>query len=294
MRTTIIALGLAALTLAPMAAAQTDPTGPTDNTAAAPAGVTITRDVVYGHKIGMALTYDVVRPANANGTAVIFMVSGAWRSTWQPPEERMATFRPFLDRGITMIAMHHGSTPKFNSADAVIDIRRGVRHVKLHAASYGIDPDRIGTYGRSAGGHLALSAGFMADDGDPSSPDPVLRQGGRVKTVAAWFPPTDMRMYGRSPTVTWDTPERAASASPVLFVDAADPPTLIITGDTDRTVPIAHSYAMVEQLKANNIEHVLTVYPGADHGFRHPEEGKAAELSASATRDVVEWFVARL
>lgn len=294
MRTTTLAAALALLCLAPFAAAQDDPIGPTARIRPAPANLTITRDVVYGHKIGMALTYDVVRPANANGSAVIYMVSGAWRSTWQPPEERIALFQPFLDRGITMIAMHHGSTPKFSSPDAVIDIRRGVRHVKLHARDFGIDPERIGTYGRSAGGHLALSAGFMADDGDPASDDPVLRQGGRVKAVAAWFPPTDMRMYRPAPTVTYDTPERAAQASPVLFVDPRDPPVIIITGDADRTVPIAHSYAMVEQLKANNIDHVFTIYPGADHGFRHPEEGKAAELSASATRDVVEWFVARL
>ena len=41
--------------------------------------ITITPDVVYGHKMGMALTFDVLRPVNANGAGVMYMVSGGWR-----------------------------------------------------------------------------------------------------------------------------------------------------------------------------------------------------------------------
>ena len=41
-------------------------------------------DVVYGHKMGMALTFDVLKPATANGAGVLFMVSGGWVSSWSP------------------------------------------------------------------------------------------------------------------------------------------------------------------------------------------------------------------
>src|SRR5690348_576531 len=46
----------------------------------------ITPDVIYGHKAGMALTFDVIHPKKPNGAGVLFMVSGAWISAWAPPE----------------------------------------------------------------------------------------------------------------------------------------------------------------------------------------------------------------
>ncbi len=119
--------------------------------------VEITPDVVYGHKDGMALTYDVFRPKeNANGLGVLFMVSGGWYSRWSPPESRQAFFKPMLDRGFTVLAVRHGSAPRYKVPEAVADVRLAVRHIRLHAADYRIDPERLGVYGMSAGGHLSL------------------------------------------------------------------------------------------------------------------------------------------
>ncbi len=50
--------------------------------------VSVIPDVVYGHKAGMALTFDVLRPEKPNGAGVLFMVSGGWRSRWSPPGPR--------------------------------------------------------------------------------------------------------------------------------------------------------------------------------------------------------------
>ncbi len=62
-------------------------------------------DVVYGHKAGMALTYDVVRPTPAvNGAAVLFMVSGGWVSSWGPPENFIRAEKGSLNLFVT--AMH--------------------------------------------------------------------------------------------------------------------------------------------------------------------------------------------
>ena len=82
-------------------------------TATSASAVTITADVVYGHKAGMALVYDVFQPEQANGAGVLFMVSGGWFSRWQPPERRQGTFQHLLDAGFTMFAVHHGSAPRF-------------------------------------------------------------------------------------------------------------------------------------------------------------------------------------
>ena len=138
------------------------------------ADVTIAPDVVYGHKLGLAMTCDVFTPTeNANGAAVLFMVSGGWYSNWSPPEQTQSLFRPLTDKGFTIFAVRHGSSPKFSIAEAVSDVRRSVRFIRLNAEKFKIDPNRIGVFGMSAGGHLSLMLGTASDEGDPNSKDPV-------------------------------------------------------------------------------------------------------------------------
>ena len=110
----------------------------------------ITSDVIYGHKDGMALTYDVFRPVEPNGAGVIFMVSGGWFSIWVPPETAKPRFQPLLDEGFTVISVRHGSAPRYKVPDAVSDVRAAVRHVKANADAYGVDPGRLGVWGGSA------------------------------------------------------------------------------------------------------------------------------------------------
>ena len=274
-----LAVVLACASLGP-AAAQT----PASN-------VTITHDVIYGHKDGMALVYDVIKPRNANGTAVIYMVSGGWVSRWASPESRLAGFEGLLAKGITVIPVHHGSSPKFKVPEAVADVRRAVRHVRANAASYGIDANRMGVYGGSAGGHLTLMLGLAGDDGNAAATDPIDRTPLRVKTVVAYYPPVDLRrMTGpsdRFPALDFDN-RLAADISPLLFVDAKDPPVLVIHGDADTLVPIASGRSIHEALDKAGVRNTFIVIPGGDHGFTKPADRK------QATDAMVAWFAANL
>ena len=99
--------------------------------------VKITPDVVYGHKVGLALTFDVFQPEkNANGAGVLFMVSGGWVSRWIPPANMTAHFKPLLDRGFTVFSVRHGSSPKFNIPEVVADVRElsAWAHLRVHDA----------------------------------------------------------------------------------------------------------------------------------------------------------------
>lgn len=231
---------------------------------------TYMRDVIYGHRDGMALTYDVFKPKAPNGALVVNMVSAGWHSTWGPPEERQARYQWLIDKGFTVVALYHSSAPRFQITDAVNDIRLGLRHIKLHAADYGADPDRIGVWGASAGGHLALVAGVMADDGDPAAENPLERSDNRVAAVVAYFPPTDLDVLlngrPRGGVIDFDESLRA-SISPINFVDAGDPPTLIISGGADKGVPIAQSETMKAAFDKAGVENRLTIFPDADHDF---------------------------
>jgi acetyl esterase/lipase len=255
---------------------------------------TYVRDVIYGHRDGMALTYDVFKPLKPNGALVVNMVSAGWRSSWGPPEERQARYQWLIDKGFTVVALHHSSAPRFQVPDAVKDIRLGLRHIKLHAADYGADPARIGVWGASAGGHLSLVAGLMADDGDPAARNPLERSGNRVRAVVAYFPPTDLDTLlggrAKSGAIDFDDSLRAF-ISPIHFVDPRDPPTLIISGGADKGVPISQSETMHAALDKAGVENNLKIFPDADHDFYvKGDPVKTDAYAIEAMNTMVAWF----
>ena len=268
-------------------------------TASSNADVTIKSDVVYGHKDGMALFYDVLMPDSANGAAILFMMSGGWYSSWAPPETRVRQFKDMLDAGFTLIPIYHGSAPRYHVPDAYSDVSRAVRHVKLNAANYGVDTNRIGVTGGSAGGHLSLMLGLDSDTGKSDDKDAVMQVDNSVAAVVAYFPPVAFReeeslpvgivnnvaeeeLLSRFPALDYD-PELVPTVSPILFVDANDPPTLLIHGDEDPLVDVTHSYAIKEKFEKEGVKSELIVISGGKHGF-------GGEDAARANNARLEWF----
>ena len=247
----------------------------------------ITPDVVYGHKDGLTLTFDVYTPPQANGAGVLFMVSGGWVSTWGPPESAVRRFEPLLNRGFTVFSVRHGSSPRYKVPEAAADVERAVRFIKLNATKFGVDPGRLGAYGGSAGGHLSLMLGLDPDHGDAQSRDEILRGPSGLAAVVALFPPVDLRGWtGPSkdfPALDFPA-DQAASVSPILFVSSDDPPTLLIHGDADTLVPISHSERIHAALKAAGVATDFVTIPGGSHGFTNPEH------SRRATELMVAWF----
>lgn len=258
----------------------------------------ITADVVYGHKDGMALVYDVFQPEKPNGAGVLNMVSGGWFSIWREPAQRAEYYKPLLDAGFTVFAVYHGSAPRFKVPDAVSDVRAAARHIRKRAKEYGVDPDRLGVWGGSAGGHLSLMLGLNAE-GKPDEPEGegFRRRGpeyeadaaddARLAAVVAYYPPVDLRPRvgpsERFPAL--DFPEdEAAAISPILFVTEDDPPIKLIHGSADELVPIRDSEILDAKLTEIGVEHDFQVIEGGDHGFRNPEH------RAQATAAMVEWF----
>jgi acetyl esterase/lipase len=253
----------------------------------------ITPDVVYGHKAGMALTFDVIRPKKPNGVGILFMMSGAWISTWVPPEGFVDTkapdgakhFRELVDHGYTLFIVRHGSSPQFKVPEAVADVRRAVRYIRLHADDFKIDPKRIGVCGGSAGGHLSLMLGTASDEGDKNAKDEVERASNRVAAVVAYFPPVDLREWvGDKRFVALHfEPKLAESVSPLLHVSKDDPPTLLIHGDKDDLVKLKNSEDIDAALKKEGVPCELIVIKGAGHGFPG-EQGKQASDA------LIKWF----
>jgi acetyl esterase/lipase len=213
----------------------------------------IEADVVYGHKDGLALTMDIYHPeTEANDAAILFMVSGGWFSRWAPPAQTKPLFQPYLDAGYAVFAVRHGSSPRYSIPEAVADVQRAVRFVRQNAKRFGIDADRMGVLGMSAGGHLSLMLGTTGDDGIPTAKDDLDKVPSRVAAVVALVPPTDLRV------AVWDAPEslpayrgfpalnlameKAGPNSPLVHVTSDDAPALVIMGGKDELVPPKHGH----------------------------------------------------
>jgi acetyl esterase/lipase len=250
-----------------------------------------TEDVIYGRKFGAALTLDVFQPAQPNGCGLLFLVNGGWLSSKATP--MMVTIRPddyrvYLERGYTVFAVVTSSQPKFTIPELIEDVHRAVRFVRANAAKFGVRPDRLGVLGSSSGGHLTLSIAARGGPGQPDSPDPVERESSAVQAAACFFPPTDFLNYGGpgisgvgtgplAPLQVAFGP-RALTAegrealgreiSPIYYVTAQLPPTLIIHGDEDKVVPLQQSESFVKRAKDAGAPHVeLIVRPGKGHGW---------------------------
>jgi acetyl esterase/lipase len=250
-----------------------------------------TSDVIYGRKAGMALTMDVFQPAQKNSAGVVFLVSGGWYSSYDDPtmvRVDVENYAPYLRRGYTVFAVMHGSMPRFNISDIILDVERAVRFIHHNASEFGIDPDRLGVLGSSSGGHLALMIAAQGGPGPGSATDPVDRESSAVQAVACFFPPTDFLNWGapgvdgvgRGPMAPLfaafgslaDTePGRqivGRMISPIYYVTASLPPVLIIHGDADVVVPLQQSQSFAAKAKEAGAPMVkIIVRKGKGHGW---------------------------
>jgi acetyl esterase/lipase len=276
-------------------------------------------DVIYGHKFGLALTMEVLAPARRNGLGVVWIVSSSGNSnreqTLQPSFERRVL--PFLNHGYTVFAVIHGSSPAFQVQDYAQDARRAVRFVRHRAAEFGIDAQRLGISGSSAGGLIALTIAMRAEEGRPASEDPVERESSRVQAAGCFFPPTDLMNFGDASenivdllrqrgTVDpsfqfYDVDQKTGARtlvtdhqdvlrllreiSPMTHVTADDPPTILIHGDADKAVPVEQSRRFVTRLTEAKVPARLAVREGMGHAWPGWEQDSAL---------IAEWFDAHL
>lgn len=245
---------------------------------------TRTDNLVYGHRHGEELTIDIVKPASPNGLGVLLMVSGGWKSGRGSVRPWMVA--PLLRRGYTVFAVYHLSQPKATVMEINDDVHRAVRFVRHHAKEYGVDPNRLGVTGGSAGGHLSLLLATRGGPG-PADADAVDRESSAVQAVAIFYPVTDLLNLGDSTENLHDGgppksfvkafgPESTNLAvwkvigrelSPIFWVHSNLPPTLIYHGDADTLVPLDQSQRYQAEARKLGRTVELVVHHKGQHGW---------------------------
>ena len=270
----------------------------------------VEKNVLYGMYSGAAMLLDVHYPGKSNGLGVIFIAGSGWNAALgyaalplkESPQVDMYV-PSLLQAGYTVFTLTHRATPTFRYPAPLEDVQRAVRFIRHNAARFAIDPARLGGMGGSSGAHLVSLLATLDGAGEASDPDPVNRQSAKLQCAVARAAPTDLTHMNATlggPLVSLllgarvddATPKNsieykiASAASPVNYVSADDPPTLLIHGDADRTVPFHQSELLEAALKKVNVPVKLIRIEGADHGPDFPGAKNPPDYKA----EMVKWF----
>ena len=243
-------------------------------------------------------TIEVRLPArgNATGQAVVICPGGGYGVLAYDWEGTDTANRLNAD-GIAAIVLKYrlpeDASNRVPHLSPLLDAQRAIRLPRPHAATWGIDPQKVGIMGFSAGGHLASTAGTHFDAGDPSATDPVDRLSSRPDFLILMYPvvsfdPAITHMGSRRNLLgEQDSPELVAYYSNELHVTADTPPTFLVHSIDDKSVSVRNSLRFYEALLDHGVSAEMHLYPHGGHGFSLAL--KQGHL-ASWTDRLVEWL----
>jgi acetyl esterase/lipase len=277
-----------------------------DGAEAVPPGITLEKDVVYGKAGDFDLLLDIAyHEKTTPPRPVIVQIHGGG---WGGGSKNYRTALMYAEMGYVGVSINYRLSGNAPFPAGVHDCKAAIRWLRANAAKYGVDPNRIGAIGGSAGGHLvallATSGGDAYLEGDLGN----LKYSSRVQCVIDQWGPTDfLRMDDvpgaihhlgpNSPESRWiggqitEHKEQVRRANPITYVDPDDPPILIIHGEEDYTVIIGQSELLYEALTKAGVETEFVRVKNAGHGLRPTPRG--AQISPSREKLAKlrsEWF----
>ena len=212
----------------------------------------------------------------AKKPAIVFFFGGGWTTGSPAQFEKQA--RHFAERGMIAITADYRvkSRHGVQVVECVKDAKAAIAWVRENAHRLGIDPDRIAASGGSAGGHLAAATGTISGFGSDERPNAMIlfNPGCTLAPVEGWQAPPGAGAglgVGRLGV-------EAKEISPAHHIGAHTPPTLILHGKADTTVPYVTAAAFESVMKKAGRPCKLVGYDGADHGFFNGNEYFAKTL----------------
>jgi len=240
---------------------------------AVPDAIRFYDDVVYATHDGVTLTLDIFVPKEAETPRplLLFIHGGGWSAGKK--EHFLAYTLAFAELGYVTASMQYRLTPKHVFPANVQDVKCAIVFLREHASEYRIDPATVVTMGDSAGGHLALLAGYAQDPalgcpegGGDSSVQAVVNLYGVVDCTT----PVAIQAHQVIDYMGASYDEAKASyeaASPLLHLDPNDPPTLTFHGVIDELVPIAQADKLHAKLKELGIDNYYDRMEGWPHAL---------------------------
>lgn len=248
--------------------------------------------------VGDAMIYhrlDIYLPKGEKLTypAVVVIYGSAWFGNNLKETVLANLGEQLLDAGFTVVTPNHRSSTDAKFPAQIHDIKAVIRFIRANAEQYQIDTSFIGITGSSSGGHLAALAGTCGQVKQSTvgsvtadiegAIGTYLTTSSSVDAVVDWFGPTDfLVMDSCGSSMVHDAPDslessliggpiqnnpdKCALANPITYIDANDPPFLIIHGDADPLVPHCQSELLYNALQKANVPSQFVLVPNGQHG----------------------------
>jgi len=257
------------------------------------------RDVTYCTLDGVELKMDIYRPQRsaAPTPALLYVHGGGWTGGDKRSGEGIRDIPKLLARGYLVAAVNYRLAPRYKFPAMIEDVKCAVRFLRANAEQFSINPEKIGAWGGSAGGHLVALLG-TADATAGWDVGQYLEQSSRVQAVVDMYGPTDLTVLfeGANPRLmeqVFGTSDRNSEtlqkASPVNWVSSDDPPFLILHGERDPLVPISQSQIFYEKLRAAGVPATFVIVKNAGHGFA-PLGGPISPSRQELTKMIGDFF----
>jgi acetyl esterase/lipase len=257
----------------------------------------------------VTLRLDLYLPAGASAPVpcVVWIHGGAWQGGSRFPTPAS----DFANHGYAVASISYRLSGQSLWPSQLHDCRAAVRWLRANAGAYNLDPDRFGAFGSSAGGHLSnmlgVTSGLQQARVGQLTVDLEGAVGGHlgasseVQAVVDWFGPTDVLRMSQFPSSMdhdaptspesrvlgqpqQTNPEAANSLSPVTYLWPGAPPTFVMHGTSDATIPYEQSeYFWRRAVAAYGLDYQFAAASFAGHG------GPSFDVD-----DARAWFDARL
>lgn len=252
-----------------------------------PEGTRILRDLAYfpnGHE---RQKLDLYLPEQQEGTDPLPIIVWVHGGAWLAGNKNNCRSIRYLKHGYAAASINYRLSQHAIFPAQIEDCKAAIRFLRANAEKYNIDPNRLGVWGASAGGHLVTLLGTTGDVKEFDK-GPNLHFSNRVQAVCDFFGPTDFTKMSQFPsTMDHDAPnspesqliggpvqenkEACKRANPITYVSKDDPPFLICHGDKDPLVPHNQSVLLNATLKEAGVSVIFHTVKGGGHGFRDRE-----------------------
>lgn len=253
---------------------------PIQRAAEVPEGVKVTTDVEYGNVGGRALKLDLYQPTSSQtpSAGLVFIHGGAWAGGKKDDYRYYGLL--FAQKGYVVASIEYRLAAEQLYPAAIEDCKCAVRWMRAKAAEIGVDPQRIAAVGGSAGGHLSMMVGYSSDvptfegtgghEGVSSSVQCVVNLYGPCDLTTDFVRKNEYANRVVKNFLGKSIDEDLAyyqQASPITYVDAQDPPTLILHGTIDDVVPIDQGDELSAKLKEVGVPYLYDRLPGWPHAM---------------------------
>lgn len=233
-----------------------------------PEGIVLAHNIRYREGAGKSWMLDLAKPAADSAKprpAIIVIHGGGWiegdKSSFSTPgQPTPGNIIDFAKLGFVAVTINYRLAREAPFPAGLADCRCAVRWLRAHAKEHNVDPERIGAWGNSAGGHLALMLALTNEKSGIPNEGPWQEQSSRVQAAASDSGPLDLEfqyhdkvLRGAVEIFLAGPPDekRIADyrrASPTSYVLNASVPLLMIYGVADPQVPVATADRFVEAL----------------------------------------------